>query len=368
MKIINRLNQLISDTIDHITGAEQPKLYYHNKSQLQVIVNNIEQLQHKYRPTPWLFNTHLQLLYFDLFKKKLIKLDYDRVDILDMDDQGKTAIYWLGYDLPSEIPTIVILHTITGTPSSMRELVRDLHQHTGWRVALCVRRGHAELEFPVPQFNLFGSVSDLKQQLDYIQSHFPQSDLYGVGSSAGSGLLVRYLGEEAEKAYFKAAFAFCPGYNTEIGFEKVHPIYSQYMAKKLLKTFVYKYIDSWKHIENLEEILASKNLTEFHLRYYKLAGFKNYKEYSLATNPMHVFKNIKIPLMVLNSQDDPVCHIDNFEPYMPEILNLPSIVVVTTKKGSHCAFYEGWTPQSWASRLISSYFLKHHQHRELLDI
>lgn len=66
---------------------------------------------------------------------------------------------------------------------------------------------------------LFGSTSDLKEQLNHIQSLFPASDLYAVGSSAGTGLLVRYLGEQGEDTPFKAAFAMCPGYNTEIGFK-----------------------------------------------------------------------------------------------------------------------------------------------------
>jgi predicted alpha/beta-fold hydrolase len=58
-----------------------------------------------------------------------------------MQDGGVTAIAWYGYDLPQETPTIVIMHTITGTPDSMRELVKDLHEYTGWRIALCYAVG-----------------------------------------------------------------------------------------------------------------------------------------------------------------------------------------------------------------------------------
>lgn len=77
----------------------------------------------------------------------------------------------------------------------------------------------------------FGSTSDLKEQLEHIQNLFPKSDLYAVGSSAGTGLLVRYLGEQGTDTPFKAAFAMCPGYNTEIGFKNVHPFYSKMMTK-----------------------------------------------------------------------------------------------------------------------------------------
>ena len=62
---------------------------------------------------------------------------------------------------------------------------------------------------PVPQMNLFGSTHDLREQIAFIQQQFPQSELYAVGSSAGTGLLVRYLGEEGEQTPIKAAFALC---------------------------------------------------------------------------------------------------------------------------------------------------------------
>ncbi len=59
--------------------------------------------------------------------EKSIKLEYDRIDQLTMSDGGITAIAWYGYNLPADTPTVVIMHTITGTPESMRELVRDLN-------------------------------------------------------------------------------------------------------------------------------------------------------------------------------------------------------------------------------------------------
>ena len=76
----------------------------------------------------------------------------------------------------------------------------------------------------------FGSTSDLKEQLNHIQSLFPASDLYAVGSSAGTGLLVRYLGEQGEDTPFKAAFAMCPAITRKLVL-KCPPFYSKMMTK-----------------------------------------------------------------------------------------------------------------------------------------
>ncbi len=49
---------------------------------------------------PWLTNSHVHLLYFDLIRKQTIKLAHDRIDQLTMSDGGITAIAWYGYNLP----------------------------------------------------------------------------------------------------------------------------------------------------------------------------------------------------------------------------------------------------------------------------
>ena len=355
--VLNKLKVLALDVLDSRVGAEQPKMYYDPQGKIKDVLERLPQLKKKYRPTPWLSNTHVHLLYFDLIKKKTSKLEYDRIDQLTMQDGGVTAIAWYGYDLPVDTPTVVIMHTITGTPESMRELVKDLHEYTGWRIALCLRRGHAGLPMPVPQISLFGSTHDLKEQLGHIQNLFPDSDLYAVGSSAGTGLLVRYLGEQGEDTPFKAAFAMCPGYNTELSFKNVHPFYSKMMTKKLFKYFIHPYQNTWSNIASLKKVLTTTSLEEFEKEYFEMAGFQDYQSYCQAINPIYVFENVKIPLMILNAEDDPVCSIKNLEPYKEAIQQMENVVVVTTKKGSHCGFYESLAVKSWASRLMSD-FLK----------
>lgn len=354
---LNKIKVLGLELFDLVVGAEKPKTYYSPNGKIKNILEKLPQLKQKYRPTPWLSNNHMHLLYFDVIRKKTIKLQYDRIEQLTMQDGGVTGIAWYGYDLPKQTPTIVIMHTITGSPESMRELVKDLHQYTGWRIALCLRRGHAGLPMPVPRISLFGSTDDLKEQLTHIQHIFPESDLYAVGSSAGTGLLVRYLGEQGLDTPLKAAFAMCPGYNTEIGFKNVHPFYTKLMTKKLFKHFIYPYQSTWKQLDSLEKVLASTTLEEFEKVYFEMAGFRDYESYCKAINPIYVFQNIKIPLMILNSEDDPVCSIKNFHPYKSAIEQMDNIAVITTKKGSHCGFYEGWQTSSWSARLISDYFL-----------
>ncbi len=339
---------------------QKPRIYCQDNSHNRQIIRSLDQLHQIFRPTPWLFNSHLQLMFLSARKNNAAQA-YDHIEQLTMSDGGQTALAWVGYELPPTTPTIVVLHTLTGSPQSMQELVVDLHNTTGWRVVLCVRRGHADLPLTQPQFNIFGSVTDLHEQLGIIHTRLPESALYGVGSSAGSGLLVRYLGTMGEKSLLRAGFAYSPGYNTDTGFDHIQPFYSRYMTKKLLRKFVEPHAKSIAHLPTFSHLRKAQSLSEFSRHAFEFAGYSSHAEYAHDINPMLVFKQIHIPMMILNAEDDPVCNIQNAAPYLDSMRKMPNVILVTTAQGSHCAHYEGWRAKSWAARLIGQYLKTMHK-------
>lgn len=340
----------------------RPQVIYHDNLRNRHVVSALQQLHEDFTPTPWLFNTHAQLIFHGMreklprHKQRAATL-YDHHDALTMRDGGQTALVWCGHDLSPTTPTIVVLHTITGSPASMAELIYDLHVATGWRIVLCLRRGHADLTLATPRLNILGCTDDLREQLAVIGERFPESPLYGVGTSAGSGLLARYLGEEGEATPFRAAFAYCPGYDTNVGFDRAQPFYSRIMGKKLVRQFITPNLERIAHLTTAPSLQTSADLAEFHRNHYELAGYDSYEAYDKASNPMHVFLDIRTPLMLLNSEDDPVCRFGNIEPWLPGMRQMPNVILVTTAEGSHCAHYEGWSARSWSARLMAEYFL-----------
>ena len=69
LSILNRIKILGSELFDSVVGAEQPKIYYDPNGTIKDVLGRLPQLKQKYRPTPWLSNHHVHLLYFDLIKK-----------------------------------------------------------------------------------------------------------------------------------------------------------------------------------------------------------------------------------------------------------------------------------------------------------
>ena len=146
----------------------KPELVYQNSAANRQLLDGLPRLRRRYWPTPWMFNAHLQLFWLGLKKARAPALQYDRSDKIEMADGGTTGLYWLGLDLPPDTPTLLVLHTITGSALSMRGFVADMHAMTGWRIVLCQRRGHGDLPLTAPRFNTMGDAEDLRHQIEAV--------------------------------------------------------------------------------------------------------------------------------------------------------------------------------------------------------
>lgn len=341
--------------------ARRPEVICSSSPLNSWVLEFVDQLQKRFWVTPWAFNTHLQLLVLGLRKAFSPGITYERTDTLVAPDGGVIALQWIGESLPAKTPILVLLHTITGSPHSMRVMVPEIHQRTGWRVVLCQRRAHGGLPVTSPRINTMGCVEDLRIQIKCIQSRFPEATLYACGVSAGTGLLVRYLGEEGDQSAFKAAFVYSPGYDLRLAFGRSRPFYSRLMARKLKRNFLIPNRSQFSHLPTFQSLLDAKDLDSFHKNIYECAGYASWEEYLQATNPIDMLDRIAIPMMILNAADDPVCVEANVRENQRRIQSIKNCILVVTNRGSHYAHFEGLGANSWSNRLISSYLMSVHE-------
>jgi predicted alpha/beta-fold hydrolase len=340
-----------------LTAVRTPRLDYNPSPFNAALLPRLASLRRPYVPTPWLYNAHLQLLWLLLREAVAPPLRYDRTDVLRMRDGGTTALDWWGLGEPADAPTLVLLPSITGDAQSMRLIVRDLRRATGWRVVVCTRRGHGGLPLTAPVLNTMGCTRDLREQLARIREEVPDSPLYAVGVSAGSALLVRYLGEEGPRSLLRAGVAYCPGYDIGVAWGRVPPFYSRVMTRRLRRHFLEAHAPALAHLDTFAACLETQDLAQFHERAYELAGCTDLADYLARSNPVLVFDTVAVPVLVINADDDPVCVIDNARDHVDTIRHVPDALMVRTARGSHCAFLEGWAPRSWANRLMADYLL-----------
>ncbi|PJZ83952.1 YheT family hydrolase [Leptospira harrisiae] len=339
--------------------VETPVLRFSESDFLLRVIERSPHLTEKYYPTFWCFNQHLMLFLLMFREYRTKKYEYDQLEQIKMKDGGITGLAWSGIKNRStnhETPIIVLFHTISGDEQDVKSTVKYLRERYDWIVVVCIRRGHGNLPLTKPKINTMGSTSDLKEQLSHIQKRYPKKQMFGVGISAGSGLLARYLGEAGAKSQFKAAVAVSPAYDIEKAFHRVHPVYSKIMGQRLINYFLKTHYESLSKLKGIDELLKIKTIGEFQDKLHAVSGYKDKENYYYHSNPVLVAKNIKTPLLVLNSADDPICVNQNVLENLHWLETLPNTIHLHTKRGSHIAYFQGIKANSWSDLVIGEYF------------
>jgi predicted alpha/beta-fold hydrolase len=224
----------------------------------------------------------------------------------------QVGLDWLeAPSLPADAPVLLILHTITGTSRDFLSLAKDALSR-GLRPMVCLRRGHTGAPLTAPRVNLLGCTADLRSQVAFVQARFPAAPILALGSSAGTGLLVRYLGEEGANAPVAAAVAVCPGYDTGPGkaFSRFSPSMDAHILKAIKRFFLRRHNEPLlRSIPGYADVAGAKSIAAYQEAAYALEGYSSVEELHENTNPMGVAHDIRVPICVINAADDPVCNV-----------------------------------------------------------
>jgi len=220
----------------------------------------------------------------------------------------------------------------------------------GWRACVFVRRGHKERQrLCFPSFNLLGDVGDVERQLDAVRRTYPRASFVGmIGISAGSGLLISYLGRAGTRTPVGAACAICPAWDVRAAFAQMgvtQPAGERTMLRQIKRGFLRRNARLLRRWDKraYEACLAATSLPEmlaahapFAMRQRGATG----AEYLAAHDPMEDRHGVAVPTLVLNAEDDFVCPAALAR---PEVIvdEQPGCLLLVTRSGSHVAFNEG---------------------------
>ncbi|TMW59328.1 hypothetical protein Poli38472_004397 [Pythium oligandrum] len=319
------------------------------------LAEGLQDLLDRYRPT-WWTNTHIQIALTFLIPQA--RINYKR-EILTLADGGHAALDWAHesehHKLAPDSPIVLVLHGLTGCSLAMRSLCAEALEH-GYRPVVFNKRGHGGVKLVTPKLQPFGCVRDLSHAIAHIEREYPTAKLYGIGFSAGSGLLCSYLGETGASSRLDAGVLISPGYSALELFcrGKINPVYNFLMTFSL-KQFLMKHKTELEKIVHVPSALKATTIREFDEHVYmKMHGYENIEEYWKYNDPMRDVDQILRPVLCINALDDPVCTKETI-PY-EEFEQNPLRMLVETEKGSHCAFFEGHIMlKSWAHEAAMTY-------------
>ncbi|XP_038683198.1 uncharacterized protein LOC119983593 isoform X3 [Tripterygium wilfordii] len=301
---------------DVITGfrGDPVSLTCNLSSELYKLVGSKCQLLHgRYLPTPWLSSPHLQTTYLSFFGSPPC-FSYRR-RIFHAQDGGTMALDWLMYSDVCEgasqvnaislrndnIPIVIVIPGLTSdsTAAYIKHLAFKMARQ-GCNVVISNHRGLGGLSMTSDRFYNAGWTEDIRKIVDYVHCEYPEAPLFAVGTSIGANILVKYLGEDGANVPLSGAAAVCSPWDLLV----CDRFINRRLVQKLYNTVLAFGLQDFAQHCGLFEILTTM-----------------------------------LPAFWQNMRAN------------------ENIILATTKRGGHLAYFEGLTANSlWWVRAVDEFF------------
>ena len=185
-----------------------------------------------------------------------------------------------------------------------------------------------------------------------------------TGYSMGGNLVLKMAGEAKDSLpWLKGAAAVCPNIHPAACVAALEQprnwVYHEHFLVKLkarLKRKAQLYPGKWdisryRHIRTMSQFDDAYTAPD--------GGFHDAADYYERTGSRHVLHEIKVPTLIITSQDDPFIPITTFN--IPSLHSNPCIQLVTPRHGGHCGFIQQTSHEEdpyWAENRIVEFIQK----------
>ena len=289
-----------------------PKLYYKDSDLTKHLLTYCKPLKVSFQPKRCISHCYIQTL-MGYFKPPIKDITFTR-EYIQMDDRGIIALDWhknSNMTIRKSCSILIIFPRLTGDALSVSQIC-VMAAEKGFRVVVFNRRGHGSSYLTTPKLTSPGDPSDVKQTLEYIALKYPGTNIAGVGVGAGCALVFSYLGEYGSSSLLKAAACVSPSYDNTESLSNSIPKFYELLLLFNLKKMILNHAKSLEKVINIQKILRTWSLKEFDYQVYcKMYGLDTFQTFWEENDPMRDVDDIAVPVLCVNSLDDPVTIKDN---------------------------------------------------------
>ena len=266
----------------------------------------------------------------------------ERLFQVDSHSQIKCVCSW--QPNRSQAPGLIVVHGLEGCHEShyMRGIAHKAW-HAGFNVIRYNQRNCADTEHLTPTLYNGGLSQDIRAVADELVSKDSIQSIWLAGYSMGGNLVLKMAGE-AQGAFceLKGVVAVCPNIHPAACVAALEQrgnwIYHEHFMVRLkarlerkAKCFPGKWnLSLYKHIRTMSQFDDAYTAPD--------GGYRDAADYYEQSGSRHVLEHIRVPTLIITSQDDPFIPIRTFD--LPVIRSNPSIQLVTPPHGGHCGFVQ----------------------------
>lgn len=258
-------------------------------------------------------------------------------------------------------PLVLICHGLCG--GSHETIIRatiDKIDLDVFDVAVINSRGCARTKIMSEKLFSAYSTDDIREIVTAKLNDNPDRHIYLMGFSFGATIVSNYLGEEGDKCPIKTAVTISNPWDMIYSYEKMtFDFWAKRLCSKNIVKFLVRTVEvnlpslekfreenvakhtSNAHVftkENMKKAKAFQTTAEFDDTFTApYMGFNSAVEYYSNAGSINRLPNIKIPLLAINSEDDPVVG-ETSKNLQNVILNNENVMYISTSLGGHLAY------------------------------
>ena len=315
-----------------------------------------------YKAPLWLPGGHLQTIWPSRISRlhKVPPVRYTRQRLTTPDDDFVDIDWLYASTNPKENPLLVLFHGLEGSSQGHYALsFAHVAKANGWSYAVPHFRGCSGTINQAPRAYHSGDVTEVDWMLSQIRLKH-SGPVVAVGISLGGNALMKWAGDLGQAAQHKVhaiASISAPldlwqsGQHLGTGFNRY--VYTAMFLKTMKQKALLKY-HQYPKLFDLNKVMSATTLYEFDNEFTApLHGFKNTEHYWKSASASQVLKHIKIPALVINSQNDPFIPAQS----LPVASQLSSnVTVFQPRTGGHVGFPSGHHPLNDVWRQTGDWF------------
>jgi len=298
-----------------------------------------------FSPHPWLANPHVQTLVPRYRRRSHLLTQVpleERLFQVDHQSRIKSMCSW--QHTRCEAPALIVVHGLEGCHDShyMRGLAHKAW-HAGFNVVRFNQRNCADTEHLTPTLYNAGLSQDIRTVADELVGKDRIQAIWLTGFSMGGNLVLKMAGEAKDEfSALRGVAAVCPNIHPAACVAALEQrrnwVYHEHFMVKLksrLRRKAQHYPGKWdlslfKHIRTMSQFDDAYTAPD--------GGYRDAADYYDHAGARHVLAHIRVPTLIITSQDDPFIPIALFD--IPAIRANPCIQLITPAHGGHCGFIQ----------------------------